>query len=59
MPTASLEAARPPYVYVGSNLAEELRGSCPAIFALLDARYRVSWNDESGTWYELAPSGAQ
>jgi hypothetical protein len=54
-----LEAARPTYVFVGSNLSGELRSARPAIFALLDARYRISWSDESGSWYELAPSGAE
>jgi hypothetical protein len=54
-----LEAAKPPYVFVGSNLASELRAACPALFALLEARYRLWWSDGSGTWYELAQTAAQ
>jgi hypothetical protein len=44
-------------VYVASNLSEEVRALSPGIFALLDARYRVFWSDEYGTWYELASVG--
>jgi 4-amino-4-deoxy-L-arabinose transferase-like glycosyltransferase len=51
-----LEQAAPSYVYVDRSLVEELRSRSPAVFSLLDARYRNWWSDDQGTWYERAPA---